>query len=103
MQFQNYEQLGDMVKKAQEPFQAIAELNLKTLQSFDYLKPEDLAHIKKPEEFLEKHLSVIVENGHKTLDYMQQSFQILEQAMHGIVRETQKESVVNVKKESVKK
>lgn len=103
MQFQNYEQLGDMVKKAQEPFQAMAELNLKTLQSFDFLKPEDLAQIKKPEEFLEKHLNIIVENGHRTLDYMQKSFQILEQAMQGIVRETKKESVVNMKKESVKK
>jgi len=76
-----FEKLSDMAKKAQEPFQAIAELNVKTLQSLNYLKPEEFTNIKKPEELLEKQIALAVSNGHKALDYMQQSFQIIEKAL----------------------
>lgn len=81
---------SEMAKKIQEPFQAIAELNMKTLNSLDYLKPEEFAHVKKPEEFLEKQVNLAVENGHKALDYMQKSFQILEKAMADLANEVQK-------------
>jgi hypothetical protein len=97
MQYQNYEKWNEVAKKLQEPFQAIAELNIKTLQGLDYLKPEELAQIKKPEELLEKQLNLAVENGHKALDYMQKSFQILEKAMVGFVQESKK-AAANVKK-----
>ncbi len=50
----SFEKWSEMAKKAQEPFQAIAELNVKTLQGLTYLKPEELASLKKPEELLEK-------------------------------------------------
>ncbi len=86
----NYEKWSEMAKKLQEPFQAIAELNVKTLQGLSFLKPEELAQVKKPEEFLEKQIGLAVENGHKALDYMQKSFQILEKAMLGLVQETKK-------------
>lgn len=86
----NFEKLTDMAKKLQEPFQAIAELNVKTLQSIHYIKPEELASIKKPEELLEKQINLAVENGHKALDYMQKSFQILEKAMLVLVAEAKK-------------
>ncbi|PJD91349.1 MAG: hypothetical protein CK426_01045 [Legionella sp.] len=97
MQFQDYEKWSDMVRKAQEPFQAIAELNMKTLQSLNYLKPEELTHIKKPEEFLEKQIHLVVENGQKTLDYMQKSFKILEQAMLDMTTESQKKAASSKK------
>ncbi len=93
MQYQNYERWSDLAKKVQEPFQAIAELNIKTLQSLHYLKPEELAHIKNPEELVEKQISLAVENGHKALDYMQKSFTILENAMVGFVKESKKSVV----------
>jgi hypothetical protein len=93
----NYEKWSEMAKKLQEPFQAIAELNVKTLQGLSILKPEELAQVKKPEEFLEKQIGLAVENGHKALDYMQKSFQILEKAMLGIVNETKK-AAAEVKK-----
>lgn len=90
MQYQNYEKWTEAAKRMQEPFQAIAELNIKTLQGLDYLKPEELTHLKKPEEFLEKQVNVLVQNGHKTLDYMQKTFQIFEKTMLGFVQESKK-------------
>ena len=81
-----------MAKKAQEPLQAIAELNAKTFQDLTYMKPEELAHVKKPEELLAKQIELAVANGHKALDYMQKSFQILEKAMLSLVQETKIDS-----------
>lgn len=86
----NFEKWSDLAKKLQEPFQAIAELNVKTLQGITYIKPEELASIKKPEELLEKQINLAVENGHKALDYMQKSFQIFEKAMLSLVEEAKK-------------
>ncbi|WP_165485133.1 phasin family protein [Legionella rowbothamii] len=86
----NFEKWSDMAKKLQEPFQAIAELNVKTLQGITYIKPEELASIKKPEELLEKQINLAVENGHKALDYMQKSFQIFEKAMLSLVEEAKR-------------
>lgn len=74
---QNFDKWTEIAKKMQEPFQAMAELNVKTLQGINYLKPEEIASIKKPEELLEKHINLAVENGHKTLDYLQKSFKLL--------------------------
>lgn len=86
----NFEKLSEVAKKLQEPMKAIAELNVKTLQNITYIKPEELAGIKKPEEFLEKQINLAVENGHKALDYMQKSFQIYEKAMLSLVEEAKK-------------
>ena len=94
MAFQNFDKWGEMAKKMQEPFQAIAELNVKTLQGMNYMKPDDLAHLKKPEELLEKQINLAVENGHKALDYMQKSFQIVEKAMKSLVHESKKAAEV---------
>ena len=87
-----FAKISDMVKKAQEPFQAIAELNVKTLQGFTYIKPEEFASVKKPEEMLEKQLELAVANGHKALDYMQKSFQIIEKAMLVFVQEAKQKT-----------
>ncbi len=77
----DYDKYSDMVKKIQEPMQAWVDLNVKTLQSFQPVKPEDLGKITRPEEFLEKQLELAVANGHKAIDYMQKSLQIIEKAM----------------------
>lgn len=82
-----FEQLSAMAKKFQQPFQAVAELNVKTLQDMHYLKPEDLTAARKPEELLEKQIELAVANGHKALDYMQKSFQIYEKAMLSFLQE----------------
>ena len=83
----NFDKWTEMAKKVQEPFQALAELNVKTLQGLTYLKPEELSNFKKPEELFEKQINLAIENGHKTLDYMQKSFQIVEKAMLSFVQE----------------
>ena len=90
MNQQSFEKWNEMAKKLQEPFQAIAELNVKTLQGLNYLKPDELAQVKKPEEVLEKQINLAVENGHKALDYMQKSFQIIEKAMVSLVKDIKK-------------
>ena len=78
---QPFENWTEIAKKMQAPFKAIAELNVKTLQSLTYLKPDELANLKKPEELIEKQINLVVENGHKTLDYIQKSFEIVEKAI----------------------
>jgi predicted RNA-binding protein with EMAP domain len=83
-----FEKISDMMKKAQEPMQSIAELNVKTLQSYSYIKPEEFSKTTKPDELLEKQLEIAISNGHKALDYMQKSFQILEKAMLCFAQET---------------
>lgn len=85
-----FEHLSNAAKKAQEPLQELAELNVKTIQNFSYLKPEELSKVKKPEELLEKQIEMAVENGHKALDYMQKSFQIVEKSMLTMLQETKK-------------
>lgn len=75
-----YENLTESAKKFQEPLQALAQLNLKTLQNLSYIKPEELMAIRRPEELMEKQIAVVIENSHKALDYLESSFQIFEQA-----------------------
>ena len=87
------EKISDMVKRAQEPLHEIAELNVKTLQSFAYIKPEELSKITKPGDLLEKQLELAISNGHKALDYMQKSFQIMEKSMLSFVQETNEKAV----------
>jgi len=94
----NYEKWSDVAKKVQEPFKAMAELNLKTLQNLSYIKPEELTHVKKPEELWEKQMSVAFENGHKAMDYMQKSFQIIEKSMLSMIQEIKVKTDTHSKK-----
>ncbi len=90
MNEQQFEKWSEMAKKIQAPFLAIAELNMKALQDLSYLKPEEIAQIKKPEDFLEKQMNLAVENGHKALDYMQKSFLIIEKTLTDLIKESKK-------------
>jgi hypothetical protein len=89
-QYQPFEKWSEMTRKMQAPFQAITELNVKTLQGLTYLKPEEISQLKKPEELIEKQISLAVENGHKALDYMQKSFEIMEGAMLSLVQDAKR-------------
>ena len=89
-----FEKISDMVRKAQEPLHAIAELNVKTLQSYSYIKPEEFSKITKPGDLLEKQLELAISNGHKALDYMQQSFQIMEKAMMNFAQEAKEKTIL---------
>ncbi|KTD18198.1 phasin family protein [Legionella jordanis] len=87
-----FEKWNDVAKRMQEPFQAMAELNVKTLQSMHFLKPDELSNVKKPEELIEKQIHIAIENGHKALDYLQKSFQIIEKTMLSLVQEVKNKS-----------
>lgn len=87
MNQQHFDNWGEMAKKMQEPFRSLTELNVRTLQNFNYLKPDEWAQVKKPEEMLEKQVKVLVENAHKSLDYLQESFLIIEKAMLSMIQE----------------
>lgn len=78
------ERMSAMTKKMQEPLQALADLNLKTMQRFAVVKPEPFIP-KKPQDVLEKQLELVIENGHNALDYMQKSFQIIEKTMRSFI------------------
>ncbi len=86
------EKWSEIAKNAQQPFQKLAELNVKTIQGLSYVKPDDLTNIRNPEELAEKNLNVMIQNGHKLLDYMQQSFQLFEQSMVGLLKEAKKKA-----------
>lgn len=60
------------------PIQEITELNLRTIQNFSYVKPDEWAQLKRPEEIFDKHMEVFIENGHKALDYLQEASHLLE-------------------------
>lgn len=90
MNQENFEKINETFKKMQQPFQDLAELNVKTLQELSLLKPEDFSKLKKPEELLEKQIDLAVENGHKALDYMQKSFEIYEKALLSFVAQAKK-------------
>lgn len=86
-----FEKISDMAKKVQEPLQAMAELNVKTLQSLTYVKPDEFANLKKPEELLEQQIELSVANGHKALDYVRQSLEIFEKAMCSLAQKSKSE------------
>ncbi|WP_420844595.1 phasin family protein [Legionella cardiaca] len=94
MNQQYLEQWSEIAKHIQQPFQAMLDLNVKTLRNFKFLKPEDLAAIKNPEEFIEKQVSIAIENGHKALDYFQQSFAIFEQTLQPLTDDNQRSQTV---------
>ncbi len=62
----------------QFPLQKLMELNIKTMQGFSYMKPGELLSIKKPEELLERNMNMFIRNSHMALDYMRDTFSILE-------------------------
>ncbi len=83
----NFEQWNEVAQKLQAPIKEIMELNLRSMQELATLRPDELAAVKKPEDLIEKQINLAVENGHKTLDYLQKSFQVVERVMLSFVKE----------------
>lgn len=76
-----FQQWTMFTKNLQQPFQSLVDLNLKTLQQFSYLKPEEMINIKKPEDFIEKQIALTLKNGQNALDYLKKSFEIMEKTL----------------------
>ena len=81
--------MSELTEKLQQPLHDFATLNVKTLQGMTFSSPDDLSKVKQPEELFEKQIALFISNGHKALDYMQQSFQIFERAMLSLLPEPQ--------------
>lgn len=87
---QPFKKFNDVAKKIQAPFQEMAELNVKTLQAFNsnYINSQpELTQINKPEDIWAKQINWAVENSHKTLDYLQKAFEIVEKAFFSLAQE----------------
>ncbi|KTC86851.1 hypothetical protein [Legionella brunensis] len=83
---------SSIMGRMQKPIQEMMELNTRALQNISYLKPEELSQIRKPEDLLDKQMKIFVENGHKALDYMQQTFAIFEEHLLSISKEVKEKS-----------
>lgn len=77
----------DNLHQLQRPLREMVELNVKTLQRISYLKPDELAHLKKPEDLLEKNVHLFIQNSHKALDYFQEAFDIFERNLLSLTKE----------------
>lgn len=60
------------------PFQKLMELNVKTIQAMSYFKPGDLLNVKKPGDLLERNMDMFIQNTNMVLNYMKDTFDILE-------------------------
>ncbi len=60
------------------PIQKLMELNVKMMQNLSLMKPMDLLSLKKPEDFFEKNMELFMQNSQMTLNYMRETFNILE-------------------------
>ncbi|QMT60345.1 hypothetical protein [Legionella sp. PC997] len=60
------------------PMQKLMELNVKMMQNLSLMKPVDLLSLKRPEDFFEKNMELFIQNSHMTLEYMRETFNILE-------------------------
>ena len=109
MQPLNVEQWNKTFNHIQEPVQEIAELNIKTLKKFSYLKPEELTRLQKPEDVIAKNIDIFIKNGRETLNYMQRAFNICEKhfiSLSDDVRETTELAINQTKsalRDSIKK
>ncbi|KTC77104.1 hypothetical protein [Legionella brunensis] len=81
-----------LVTEMHKPFQAMMELNIRTLQNLHYLRPEESSNWRQPNKLMDNQMKLVMENSHQMLDYMRQSFQILENAFSFVSKEMQKNS-----------
>ncbi len=70
--------IQNKLERLERPFRELMTLNMKIIQNFSYIKPTELLSSNKPEHALEKHMEVMIANGHQVLDYMQDVFLIME-------------------------
>jgi len=84
----DFKQFNDTAHKMQELSKAMLELGLRSMQRFNYLKPEDFTSVKKPEDFLENQMNLALNNSYNLLDYMGKSFELYEKTMRSCFQET---------------
>lgn len=85
-----FEKWRETFTKLQEPLHEMAVLNIKTLESLTYLKPENLKDINNPEKLVNMQINIAFSNAHRLLDYIQGSFQIMEQVVLSVIPEAKR-------------
>jgi hypothetical protein len=94
--------LGDM----QFPLQKLMDLNVKTMQTMSFLKPGDLMNVKKPGDVFERNMSMFIRNTNLALNYMRDTFSILENHWLGIAPFSQEhplQQVTSLAKKTLKR
>jgi hypothetical protein len=89
----------------QKPFRAILNLNVKMLQDLRFLRLDDFSTLHQPGELLDKQVHLAMENSHRVLDYMQESFHIMEQAFSTFsqeLEESTKKTIARTRSEFLK-
>ncbi|AYK03139.1 hypothetical protein [Legionella sainthelensi] len=74
------------------PIQQLMELNQKALSNFSYIEPQEFTQIRNPQALLEKNMHIFIGNGHASLEYLHQLFNIMEDAWTDIYRETREKA-----------
>ena len=73
--------LNPFANSFEKSFNAIMQLNMNTVQRMLSKNHEALMTVGRPEEFLEKSVGLMVEQGQKNMEYVQDFFQICESHM----------------------
>ena len=69
-----------MANEMNRPIRDLMNLNMKTLRNVKVLKLEEFSEIRQPSDLIGKEINLVLENSHKLLDYMEESFHIIEDA-----------------------
>lgn len=75
-----------MFNNFEAPMQKLMELNVKMMQNLSLMKPMDLLSLKKPEDIFERNMELFIQNSHMTLNYMRETFNILEHHWFNVSR-----------------
>lgn len=75
-----------MFNNFDNPLQKLMELNVKMMQNLSLMKPMDLLSFKNPEEFFDRNMELFIQNSNMTLNYMRETFNILERNWLGMSR-----------------
>lgn len=86
-----------MTTEMQKPMQALIELNVRTLKSLKYIQLKELTDVRQPGGLLGKQVTLAMENSHKVLEYMQESFQIMEHALSSLSKEMKENTEHTIK------
>ncbi len=73
-----------MFNNFEAPMQKLMELNVKMMQNL--MKPMDLLSLKKPEDIFERNMELFLQNSNMTLNYMRETFSILEHHWFNVPR-----------------
>ncbi|WP_133133944.1 hypothetical protein [Legionella parisiensis] len=75
-----------MFNNFETPIQKLMELNVKMMQNLSLMKPIDLLSLKKPEDIFERNMELFIQNSNMTLNYMRETFSILEHHWFNVPR-----------------